>query len=136
MTLRTFQEHPSQAKQRICDMTRLNLLNNLGKRAFFRQKIDLYRRRLYLRTRFVSPGEAPLWPRRTVACPGLTPVCTLRSHLPGTVLSGRLSRMASFAVSWTPGTPLFPPLPPRTVITALHFIALIIGIAVGWLRFF
>jgi hypothetical protein len=136
MTLRTFQEHPSQAEQRICDMTGLNLLDNLGKCALFRQKIDLYRRRLYLRTRFVSSGKAPLWPRRTVARPRLTPVCTLRSNLPGPVVPGRLSRMVSFVVCRTPGTPLLPPVPPRTVITPLHFVTLIIGIAVDRLRFF
>src|SRR5215831_1079546 len=130
MTLRAFQEHPSQAEKRICDMTRLNLLDNLRKCSFLRQKIDLYRRWLYLGTRLVSSDKASLWPRRTVTCPGLTPVCTLRSHLPGPVLPGRLSRMVSFAVCWAPGTPLLSPIPPRTVITALHFIALIIGVAV------
>jgi hypothetical protein len=44
--------------------------------------------------------------------------------------------MVSFAVCWTPGTPLLPPVPPQTVITPLHFVTLIIGIAVDRLRFF
>jgi hypothetical protein len=51
MALRSLQEHASEAKQRIGDVTLLNLLYYLRESPFFGQKIDLDRRSLDFRSR-------------------------------------------------------------------------------------
>jgi len=123
MALGTFQKHPGQPEQWVSDMALLDLLDDLRKSAFLREKVDLNRRWFDVGTGglfFPALKTWPISPWRPRATPF---AAALGRGLDRPVIRGGLSirLFPPTAVVWSARTPrpFVATIPPSSLVTVL-----------------